>query len=1317
MPPALLRVLTATSVAGAVLVGTPPAAAVAHARPLPPVPAVQEPPPAATSVPARPSLAVRPVGDAPVGPDLPPVTTPAGARLAGEVAAAAAAVQERQGLGRQAPDVRGVLPDSSRARPLTPVPIGGSGGRGVPGVFYRLCVESADVPVSCSLRRPVGTPVAADVTGDAVPDLAADLTPAAGAADGTIGLRFAVRRTGKARVQARVWAEYDGRVSVGFDGLGGGSLSDSDRGTFTVDRTGRRVTATVERSGPGASAAIVAGLAGRGAVRLRQTPATARLTIEAALDPPVLDLAASRPATVEALAVTGDRFTEAVLDRMPARARVRLSGGEVRFTGSSPVARAQVRHFAYRDGRLDRAVLAEVSRVPASFRAAFASTGRAQTLAVDAGRGRAPSGTLTFFDRAAARTVIRAELTGLPARVRLAGDLAANRVTLTTSSPIGRLAVLLQRNGGAIASPRGDHLTLIKDGDATGVSALLSGLSGLDVRYGAAPRARLETGSPGRSFLGAASVDGTRLARLEVSGLPATVDVGLDPAAGRAAYRAGGAVRRVRAAYTDTRSGPTVDATVLGVRDDVTASWRLGARSAATVSTGSRIDRVRIYANRAHVTRRTGEDLQVTVEGVRERAELVADTGAKTLTWTAGAPVPKVSALARATLGGRYVRAAAEVRGVPARFDASWDASAYRFRGLSGPVGSAALAFANHDGATAPAGPHLAAHYREATGDLDASVLVEGLSQVELSASPGGFTAGFRAAGQKLAVDADVTRGDDRFGLSGTLGPAPGRLSVTSDGGRLTYTGSRLDLRARAWLGTAAALDRTPPAPAVPGGVSLVDGGCAAGTRGCAPGAFCLPSRGCFGLRGDIDVRGLPERVTVDPAAGTFAFAGFRPRVRSLGVYLASSVLSPVPVKARATLTGLPAAITGLSVGPIGVAPGNAVRAAYRIEPAATLGSLDVLAEAGGVRGHVALDPVPAAVDVQGAYGARTRVRVRNSAAVERLSAEVTVPGRGSGGLRLSDVPARFAVDADASGAALGVPAVTYRAEDGLSTLDGRLRVEGGLVDPGGRLGEVSLAVEDLAADTTVLVNPDQSVDLVSRPVPTGRVVLHAGLRLDPVARQRLAVRKEVPYTGGFLAYRVEGWFGLGRSAVGDVGLSERRVERLRIRPGRIPFGLTASPALGYVAPAFEGSYGTVTVTARDVDLRPDVALDVRLSRAAGADVFHDSVRLTPAGRLALRRYDQRMRGIGARQEIEAAGIGLACVRVAARPGFAAAGDGRVTLRGADGPQLVSLLDLGGQAPDYAVDLLASFMSPFPGADWQVSGADAGGCGRRPASR
>ncbi|WP_336205349.1 hypothetical protein [Nonomuraea sp. LPB2021202275-12-8] len=1323
---ALVRVLTSASMAGAVLVAMP--VAPAAAQPLragtagvavKPVPPVRQPEPARIDLPTQPSpAATGSVPDRQVGPEAPEVTTPAGPALVDRIVAEAS-----KRAGGRRPDVRTVLPDTAQAAPLKlSTPVAGLFNRlRVPAnlsrLSYRLCVESADVPVSCSGGQPMAKPVAADVTGDGVADLAATVLPTARPQDSAVGLDFSVKRLpGRPALRARVWAEYGGRVSVGFDGLRAGSaLSAADRGTFTVDLAGKRVRATIERTDPGASAAAVAGLTGRTMVSLRQTPATETLSVDAALDATRLDVTTSAPARLDALVVTGSRFTQAVLDRMPTRARVTLKRGgdgaaEIRFTAPSAIGRAELHDHTYGDGHLSRLASVALERVPHSFTVTYGSTGGGQRLAVDTRARRAGAARVLYFDRAAAKTVLRAELSGLPARLRLTSDLAGHRVRHSASSAVGRFAVVMQRGEGAIATPPGGHVTMIKKGPAVGVSALLSGLSGFDVTYGATPRARLKVGSSGRSFIGAASIDGVHLARLEISNTPAEVDVALDPAARRAVYTASGVIGELRAAYANTRDGPTLDATVLGVRDHVRASWTLGERSTVEITSSARLRKIQIYANRKYVTAPGGEDVQATVEGVGRRAELVADSSARTLTWTADAPVRSVTALARTGLQGREVRAAARVTGVPARFDASWNPGDYRFRGLSGPVGTAELAFTNHDGAKVPAGPHLAAHYDEASGNLDASVRIRGLSSVRFSPADRGFVADFRAARQSLALDADITRGDLRFGMLGRLGPLPGSLTVTAGESTLTYAGTRLDVRARAWAGKAGALRHMQAAPAVAGGLSLVDGGCEAGSQGCAPGPFCTP-RGCFGIQGHLDVRGLPDQVTVDLARKTFTFDGFRPGSRGLGVYLASTVLAPVPIKAAARLTGLPSKITRMSLGPFDVTGGDTVQAGYRIEPAATLGTLSVHAQAGDLRGRLTVEPVPAVVAVHGTYGAKTRVRVQNSAAVDRLTAKVTMAGAGTGELRFGDVPARFGVDADATGGGLRVPAVTYKAEGGASTLDGYLGVEGGLVDPLGRLGAVSLAVTDLAADTTVRLNPDLSLDLASRPVPTGRIEVRAGLNVDPVARQRITAGQDVPYTTGFLAYRVDGAFALGTSTIDDLSLAVRGLSWLKIRPGRIPFGMKAPPALGYLTPGFEGDYARLDVGARGVRLRPDVTLAIRLSRDIGGDVFRDSVRLGPTTSLALRRYDQRMRRIGAKQQISAAGVRLACLTVSAKPGFAAKGTANsITLRGSGGPQLISLLDPGGQVPDYAVDLLTHFMSPFPHPDWKVAGVRAGGC-------
>ncbi|WP_431894877.1 hypothetical protein [Nonomuraea sp. bgisy101] len=1299
-----------------------------------PVARVRVPAAAQAAMARRPSPATEAGAGRPDGPGKPAVTVPAGPALVDKVVAEA----EKRMAG-PSPSSELVLPDAEEGGlsllpakkglklpfPVTPdLPVVRDG---VPLMTFKLCAAGADLPAACSSARPVGTPVQADVTGDGMPDLLATLVPQKAEGD-SVGIGFGVVQLG-GPVKAQVWAEYavasDKVVKVGFDGYRRGStLAGRDWGSFTVDLSalakGRiDVRATVRRSAPGSSAATIAGLEGKALLSLRQTPATERFSAHARIDgdTSALTATASANAELDALVVAHRRrFTQVTVDKMGAELTAELTRpGDVHFTSSSPIARAGFHDYVFRDGKLSRAAGLSITRLPREFRA----TARAQGLSVSSGSPRAKAADLSFYDATRDQTVVSARLTGLPAKIAVEHDAAANTIVHTASSALGGLTLLLQRGQGAIASPPGNHVTMIKDGARLGVSGRLTGVAGFEVRYGATPRVKLALDAGGGPFTGAADIDGTHLARLEISNTPAKVSADLDPEARTAAYTANGTIERLRASYANPKTGLSVDGSVRGVRGSVKASWALGPRTTVDVTTPGRLGRIDLHAAAAQGV------VRASVKGVRGHLTAVADTEGRRLGWTADAPVSSVVAWARAG----ELRAAFTATGVPARWEATWSApgtatapsaspgtatapstppgtagqagaavGGVRFRGLSGPIGSATIAVANHEGATAPAGPHLAAHYDAATGRFDAGVRLDGLRKADLTQNETGtgFTADVQAARRPIAVDADLrTATGDGFGARAVLGPAPGRVAVSSANGRLTYDASDVNLTGQVWLGNATAV---PDAPRVKGGVSLVDGG--------------TPARP--GVRAFVDLKGLPGKVDVDLAGKTFTFSGFRPAGRRLALYLDSRVLAPVPIRASATLTGLPSAITSMTVGPFGV-QGQSVTAAYKIEPAATLGTLDVRAETGEgrLRGRVVVDPVPAAVSVTGVYGGRTRIRVHNSARVERLEAAVT-SGEATGLLRFTDVPSVFGVDADSTASALRLPNLTYKANAG--TLDGLLAVQAGLIEkvyqpPQGRVLDTFLEVGDLGADTTARLNPDLSVDLVSKPAPTRLLRARTGLDLQPVAAQRVSSRKDVPYAGGFLAYRLDGQFGLGPSRIDDVTIAVHKMSWLRIRPGKVPFGASAPPAVGFVSPGFEGGYDRLDLRASGVDLRPDVRLDVKVTRSVGADVFDQRVRMGRTTSLRLRRYDQRMRPISSKQAVKAGSVPLACVTVGTKPGVVPARRGNaLTLRGADGPQMVSLLDPGGQAPGYAIDLLTHFMSPFPGAEWKVSSVEAGRC-------
>ncbi|MEV1173247.1 hypothetical protein [Nonomuraea sp. NPDC049784] len=1176
---------------------------------------------------------------------------------------------------------------------------------------------------------------------------------------GLLSARLPTSETVGGELKAQLWAQYDipasldfstfKRLSIGFDGYRRGtSLSTLDWGVYTVDPIAATrgivdVRASLCRFQPGTAIATVAGLADLESKQLveptlaslRQSPVPQRFTARARFDTGriegKLEITSSQPAVLDGLILTNkaeDQFTEIYVNQLPAQVTAEFTrntkNGEadVHFTSSAAIEQASVHNYLYTGERLDKVAEGALTKLPTDIHAHYASTdGKNTTLDVDANAPLAKTLDATYFDRAADKTIVKAGLTDLPAQLKLAYDHPASHITATTDSKIGRITALVQRNEGAISAPAGDHVTLIKDAAVIGAAATISGLAGFDVTYGGHPHALLTLNPGGQAFSGAADIDGTHLARVAISNLPASVEVDLDPAARTAKYRAASVINSLRAAYTNVKSGPTVDGTLTALPASVDASWTLGDKTVVDVTTSTSLKKIDFYVNKAYVTQvspTSGEDLQATVDDIPTHITVTADMVAKHLDWTADKPVTSVFAFARVNAQGSYFRVAAKVATVPARFEADWGDGAYRFTGVSGPIGSATIAATNHDGALAPSGPHLAAHFRESDKQLDASVRIDGLSNVEFSKQDTGFTADFQAARQVVALDADLyLAGGLRFGGLGTLGPIPGHIGVSAaKGGVISYNanGDSLDLKADVWLGKAAGIPDG--APGFANGIALVEG--SGGSQDDGP--FCT-ARGCFGVRGFISLSGLPSAVTVDLAKKTFTFSGYRPKVDELKLYVAGKILPPVPIKALATLTGLPQQITTVEIGDFDAGKGS-IKANYKIEPVATLPKVEVVAESeipdfGVVRGQIVIDKVPAAFSVDGTYGKETSIKVDDSAAVDKLLAKVTVDpdtdGRGTGVIEFTDVPAAFTIGANVTGKGLQVPNFTYGSA--ASTLDGLFGLQGALLKkfidrPEGELIDATFQFTDLAGDTTVKVNEDLSIDMVSKPQATKLVELHAGLIISPVAKQPVFVRKDIPYTAGFFAFQLDGDYKLDKSRLGDFGIAVHDINTLRIKPGKVPFGLEAPAALGFVFPGFEGDYGTLDLGVNDLDLKHDVTLNVKIDRDLGPDAFNDTLRLLPATTVQLHRYDQQMRDISSKLQFKV-GIDLFCLSLSTKPGFVPPkSTNTITLKGADGQQMVTLLDPDDQVQDYIIDLFAHFMSPFDGADWAVHGFDPGSC-------
>jgi hypothetical protein len=375
--------------------------------------------------------------------------------------------------------------------------------------------------------------------------------------------------------------------------------------------------------------------------------------------------------------------------------------------------------------------------------------------------------------------------------------------------------------------------------------------------------------------------------------------------------------------------------------------------------------------------------------------------------------------VARVPFAGRDWTAGADLAGVPAHFDADFTEGTYRFRGLSGPLGSAHLTVTNHAGQLAPTGLHLAVHYRQTTGDLDGSVSVRNLSWVEYAHAGGGQT--FRldtdTGGDPVFVDADVVLAangadDTELAAAARVDGLPNTIQATFADGKLSYTAtSNLGLTIGARVGKVAALSGL-GAPLFDNGVALVGRGCDTGA-GCAKDSsvFCTAFARCLGVVGTVHLPGLPTKLDVDTRARTVQLTGYHPPSAPLQTYLRlTGLVDNLPdVRALASLSKLPSALD-LTVGPVDVS-GGSIR--FRYAASAPLGTLSFDADLATtdttfrvVRGRAVVGNLPATVDITGTIGDRTTVAVRDSAPVDSIAVTVTNADTGYLTASITGVPA-----------------------------------------------------------------------------------------------------------------------------------------------------------------------------------------------------------------------------------------------------------------------------------------------------------------------
>lgn len=1077
---------------------------------------------------------------------------------------------------------------------------------------------------------------------------------------GLLTLRLPTSETTGRDLPAHVWAVYDipthKRLSVGFDGFRrGSSLPTATLGVFSFNPAQAfngifDVNASLLQVGARDSLAVTAGLADVAQTdkgeALDPTVASARFSpvptsfnAHALIDPgssgrdqrATVDARSDKTTHLDAQILSNqhkgntptDRFDQLKVDMLPSEVSASLTraaaGGaaNVTYRANSVIDDVLFADYVYSGQTLNRAVQAGAKAVPAQWSGDLVSGKDKVTLSYRAS-GKLSALDANFYDRDPA-IVLRGSLRDIPTAVTVDADLPGRHVLLDAGTGIGSATVSLSRKLGAYAPVNGEHATAVLNGDALGASARVTGTKKIDLFFGDHPHGTTEFTPGGQPFLVAGVIDGHLKSKLEVSNLPATMSFDLDKGNRTVAFRASSVINRVQAAFVDTTSGPSVFAAVNGLPASVDVNYDLGDHPRAHYKASSTVSRVELFVSPQGVETLkpdAGQYLSVAMNDVPTEADVLLDLSKRHLEGTMSAPVGGVDMVARAPFGGRDFTVLGTLTGVPARFDADFADGSMRFRGLSGPIGDARFAATNHAGALAPTGQHVSAHYRQSTGDIDASAEVHDLSLVSVSRDSNGLTFDMRSGSGAFAFDGDVVLAaggadDTRYAALGTVS-LPSHLDVQYTDGKFSYhTDRSVGVQAEAWIGKVAAINQAAGAPLYPHGVALTAVGCAGGA-GCAKDTtpICALFDKCFGAVGTVNLPGLPTTVDVDMKNKQIDIDGYRPPpgVDFTAYLRLDKLFDDVPhTAAKAVLHDLPSPLD-LHIGKFTV-DSSGLDIDYTGSGA--IGSLAVQVEAdtpkdeaGTVRGEAKIAKVPARLKVTGTFGKDSHLRVESPSAIDTVTAQITGlynKKPASAKATLSHIPACSqgkCVDVtiqgtDSHGTALKVPIVTVdSAKSGLDVeayVQGSHRVDSKPVHL--QLHDVFLRLKNAGSTIRTEITPDKEhgtydTKFTSTPAADSLVVGGAlSLQTDNI--EIPDPKKDIPVCGqDWLAtlHLVDSHIRVDTLDIGKIWVNADNVSSLTIVPGEF-----------YLAYGVKGDYSKFGVGTDQLTMNIDGSIHIQV--------------------------------------------------------------------------------------------------------------------------
>jgi hypothetical protein len=875
-----------------------------------------------------------------------------------------------------------------------------------------------------------------------------------------VGLGLLSVRTGTSEIPAgqplaaHVWAVYDipgyHRLSIGYDGYRRGTgLSKGTLGIFTFNPAAIAqgvydVHAEMYNGGAASALAVTAGISSitqdstgtafdPTVASARFSPVPVKFAAHALINPGVeedtVEAQVSNRSQLDALVFanrgsgggSNDQYLQVKIDTLPNTVSATLhrptSGGstDVTYRASSTIDDVLFANYQFGGTTLQHALQADAVGVPASIDLGI-STGGSTTNFGYTASSSLDTLALGFYDQQSTMSgtsgpiVARGALTQLPTHITGVIDTDAKHVAITADKPLGTATLQASFKLGAYAPLPGDHATYIGTGKAFGVDARISGFQAVDLYYDDHPRVTTTFSPGGQPFVAAGLIDDITKFRADISNIPASMSIDVDPADGTADYTASTTIDEIRAAYVNASTGPSIVGHLLGLPAHVHANWTLGSSPHIRYEATSSIPFAEFFASPQGVETLAplGNDyLSAAVTDIPTTLDVLVDIANSHVEGNSSGPVGDIVVAARVPFLGQEWTAVGELHQVPALFTADFASGNYDFHALSGPLGAASLTVSNHPNPLEPTSPaHLALHYDEVSGDIDASASILNLTEVGYTHSAGGQKLTLQAdeGTNPMQIDADVVLkannvADTELVAVGSVTGLPSHLDITMTDGTIKYTADKhlgIELGIRAGKSKALA-GLGAPLPA--NGIAAVVRTCATGP-GCATDStpFCPAFTQCLGGVANISLAGLPTEVDVDTGVGTVGFTDYQPAAGALSIYLRLiGVLATVPdVSALATLSDLPAQLDFVA-GPFTFGTGSPATIDAGYHASAPLGTLTVDVNAVTtnatfpvLRANATIAELPASMHVHGSLGDVNHITVTDSDAISSVSATVT---------------------------------------------------------------------------------------------------------------------------------------------------------------------------------------------------------------------------------------------------------------------------------------------------------------------------------------